>query len=325
MILPPSTVQALAGLQAVHRPRKDRFYERSAAVRETLFRLIRTHRNRLLHEMFARINAVRPGSGPVLELEAKALRYFEDSDWAFLDLIALAACSATGEEQIATAVAPHALLYHTLRMLDDVLDNHENYKGGVATLFGDLKSESKMESLAVAGNLIPALMLAARFTSQLSAYDLELYERTLIGMLHEAFGRGWRPGDDYRKMAEAKMGAYGMFLYRPVILLFDPGTRSTLECFLSRSFFVAQLINDLQDENEDRARGQPNFWLTAEDPGSAVDHFIGEVNALCSSCATVSPAVQHYAHVRASDLIGYCLQVVHASDQSRHHRAVPTT
>lgn len=321
-MFPPAIMEGLKDLHAVHRPWKDDFYRLTAVRRDTLFTLIKASRNRLLDEIFTRIRAVRTGSQPSIQLLTGIYNYFDASDWSLLDMIALAACAPATEEQIASAVAPNALLYHSLRMLDDVLDGHEDYKGGAPTLFGQLRSQPETRPLAAAGNLIPAMILAVSVSASLSGEDRRLYERTLIGVLHEAFAGDWRTDDGYRRIAEAKMGAYGMFLYRPAVLLFEPGIREKLEPFLARSFYIAQVVNDLQDRQEDHARQQPNFWLAGRDPDVASAEFMGEITALSRACAEMSPKVRDYAHTRVTDLIGYCLQVVQASDQDWHRRTL---
>ena len=64
----------------------------------------------------------------------------------------------------------------------------------------------------------------------------------------------------YRQITEGKMVSYGSLLYGPVLSFFDPLARQSLFGFLRPSFFLAQLINDLQDREDDLRRGQINFW-----------------------------------------------------------------
>jgi hypothetical protein len=310
-------VEMLQALHALHRPRKDEFFQLTTRRRAALFTNIKVSRNELLDEVFARIHAVRPESQPIFQLQTKIYRYFDFSDWSLIDMIALAVCAPATEQQVARSVAPNALLYHCLRMLDDVLDGHEDYKGGAPTLLGELNSQPDTRPLAFAGNLLPLMILAMQSGATLPDEDRRLYERTMIGMLHEAFAPDWRAEGGYRRIAEAKMGAYGMFLYRPVVSLFDPEIGKTLEPFLARSFYLSQLMNDLNDQPGDETRQQPNFWLSGRNPEVASTEFMEEIGALSRACSEVSPLVRPYAHARVTDLIGYCLQVIQASDQNR--------
>lgn len=268
--------------------------------------------------MFGRIREVRAESEALKQLRVKICDYFDRSDWALLDMIALAACTSVPAEQVSDAVAANALLYHALRMLDDVLDCHQDYKGGQRTLFGELSGDAETVQLASAGNLLPVMiMMASTITStKLTEEDRRLIERTLMGMLHESFPGSIRSLESYREIAMAKMGAYGLFLYRPVLLMFEAATQKRLERFLARSFFVSQVINDLHDRHEDEARRQPNYWFLVHEPQDAVGRLIREISVLSWACSRVAPPARDYAHARVADLIGYILKVIPNHDQN---------
>ncbi len=313
-MLNPTCRAVLDAMDASHRRAKDRFYRCTAGRRAGLFVCIKQARNRLLDEIFDRINHVRGASPPLSRLQEEMYAYFERSDWALLDMIALAACTAAAVDKVAEAVASHALIYHSLRMLDDVLDSHYDYKGGSRTLLGELCADAATKGAASAGNLIPAMIIMASNCARLSTADRDLVERTLIGMLHESFSGSRCTLESYRAIAMAKMGAYGLFLYRPVLLLFDESARSKLETFLERTFFVSQVINDLQDQRDDQQRGQPNYWLIDTPANEALDALIGEIRWLSLACSRVVPSAMDYAHARLADLIGYLLHVSQHSD-----------
>jgi hypothetical protein len=312
----------LQELHAVHRPLKDSFYQRTAGPRDALFAAIKAARNRLLDDLFARVAAARPESAPLARLRARIYSYFDRSDWAMLDLVALAACTTVPVDQAAAALAPNALVYHSLRMLDDVLDGHHDYKGGAKTLFGELMEDGDAPHLAAHANLLTAMIVMASTTAALTGDERQLLERTLIGMLHESFPGEWRSPESYRQIAAAKMGAYGLFLYRPIVGFFEPAAQQTLEPFLVRSFVISQFVNDLQDREDDDARRQPNYWLMdGPDEARAAD-FRREIDVLACSCAEIPRPARDYAHTRVTDLAAYCLQVLETDDQRRRHRAV---
>jgi hypothetical protein len=323
-MIPSATVRFFQELHAINRPRKDSFYQGSTERRRRLFAGIKDSRNRLLDDLFARVADVRPESEQLRQVRLKLYDYYDRSDWALLDLVALAACTTATVEDVCDAIAPNALLYHSLRMLDDVLDAHHDYKGGARTLFGELSLNTEPSHLASHANLIPAMMMMAGTSATLAAEDRRLLERTLIGMLHESFPGNWRSPESYRQIAAAKMGAYGLFLYRPVLLMFDSATRDTLEPFLVRSFLISQFLNDLQDQRDDEAREQPNYWLMGRDPQVSIEEFRREIEAYAGSCAGVPHPARDYAHARVTDSIGYLLQVIEINDQSRNYRTVPS-
>ena len=310
----PATVSLLQKLHAYHLPRKGSFYHRSAERRRTLLIRITEMRNTLLDEMFERIKDVQIRSQLLLQLRKKLYDYFTRSDWALVDMVALAACTSVEVDEVSRAVAPNALLYHSLRMVDDVLDLHQDYKGGEPTLFGELSANSETACLAIAGNLIPAMIMMANMSAKLTKEDRYLFERTLIGALHESLAGNSCTRESYRRIAVAKMGAYGLFLYHPVVFMFKPAAQGRLEQFLKRSFFVAQMINDLQDQRVDEARHQPNYWLLGLESEYAVQGFVQEVVALANACREVANPAQDYAHARVTDLIAYLLQVVRNND-----------
>jgi hypothetical protein len=324
-MLLPGAMSLLQALHEAHRPRKDLFYQRTTQYRSQLFTSIKKSRNRLLDDIFVRVGDARVESESLIQLRTGIYDYFDRSDWTFVDLIALAACTSVPPEQVADLVAPNALVYHSLRMLDDVLDGHHDYKGGERTLFGVLSDDAGKSHLASAGNLIPAMIVMATASVRLPAEERQLIERTLIGMLHESFPGDWNTAESYRQIALAKMGAYGMFLYRPVLLLFNAPDRAELDAFLVRSFFVSQLVNDLQDQEDDEARQQPNFWRMGREPEAAWGELVGEIEAMDRSCAEVPGQAREYVHTRMTDLIGYLLQVLRKRDQSRRDRTVSTS
>jgi len=319
---PHDDLQVFRDLAAVHRPRKDDFYRRSEEQRRLLFDAIKRARNNLLDEVFARVSEARAESAPLADVRRKTFAYFDRSDWALLDLVALASCTDCAADHVAAAVAPNALAYHSLRMLDDVLDGHLTYKGGLQTLFGELTA-AEGPGAASQANLLIAMMIVA--STSLEAGDRTLLERTLIGMLHEAFPGDTQTPESYERIALAKMGAYGLFLYRPVLALFPSAVRPPLERFLTRSFVVSQFMNDLQDRADDEARRQPNYWTMQPAPDASMAALGSELAALASCCLEIPRPARDYTHARITDLAAYLLQIVERNDQSRRRRDLQAT
>src|SRR3954452_18777057 len=218
----------LAELHVDANARKDAFSDATTARREAMADAFRDQRDALFDDVLA-------GAPRTM---ADAVRgYAHRTDWALLDLVALAACSPLTPDAAGRLVAPRAFLYQALRMLDDAVDDHDTYKGGERTLLGELRTRPSWAPPELAGTLVPMTMMVVHACTQLDAEDVALAQRTLGGMLVEATPRDWTV-IRYRELVEAKMVSYGMLLYRPVALSFDEPALTT---FLARSFFVSQL------------------------------------------------------------------------------------
>ncbi len=298
-------LERLGELKIQHAYFKEPFYRRSSDRRFGLLAHIQTVRHRFFDYLFDEVGTSRAFSRLVEGIRDYAAR----SDWALLDLVALAACADDSSTDLAATIAPRALLYHALRMLDDVLDGHSNYKGGNPTLLGELQGDAELRHAAVAGNLIPLIMMIVRIGPGLHADDRTLVERTLLGMLHECVCTAHASLDYYREVAREKMVAYGFLLYRAALEFFDSGIRSTLENFLARSFYISQIINDLQDREDDERRHQLNYWLLGLPPEVATAALLAEFTALSDTCGELDLRVREYGHARVADLAGYLVQV----------------
>ena len=298
--------ERLQVLRAAAVVQKDQFYSATPARRAELFAAIKTARNRLLDDSVREVTQfLEPSSGLNVVLE-RMRHYFDQSDWALLDLVALATCLDAPVDAIATKLAPNALMYHCLRMVDDVLDVHHHYKGGAQTLFGYLAERGYD---GVHGNILPATLLIARHAHLLPPRERQLFERTTIGMLHESFPAPVVTLNDYRRIAAGKMGSYGSFLYSPVVAMFASHSAAIVD-FLDESFVLSQVANDLYDRNDDAARGQPNFWHVVGDHDAAMRQFEGDIERWAARADDVGTA-QRYAHARIADLLTYVLQAPH--------------
>jgi hypothetical protein len=304
-VLTPIARQGLEARHSRHRAVKDIFYQATETGRADLLNAIQQARDRQFDDLFGP-NLARPVVEPS-SVPSAVRAYAARNDWALLDLVALAACTPAPAAKLAEAVAPRALIYQALRMLDDVLDDHATYKGGNPTLLGEFRRDRKLSRLAVAANLLPMAMMLAG-PPELSCEDRSLVRETLRGMLLE-YGDGKWTFDRYREMAYAKMVAYGQFLYRPVVCCFPEQTCGQLEEFLAKSFYLGQLLNDLHDLMDDLRRGQPNYWALAEDPAITAGAFLNELQQLSDRCDKLELIVQPYAHARLTDLIGYLFQI----------------
>jgi len=301
-VLTAATRRQLQARQAEHAAVKDAFYLATQTRRSELFESLQRARDGLCDQLFAGPEGpVEPAAVP-----AGVRSYAARADWSLLDMVALATRTTAGPAELAAAVAPRALAYQALRMLDDVLDDHVDYKGGKPTLLGEFRADPALAPLAAAANLLPVAMILAG--TELTAEDRALLQRTLRGMLLEYAPGPWTP-ELYQRMAYAKMVSYGQFLYRPVTDLFPEPVRARLEPFLATSFYLAQLLNDLHDVADDLRRGQPNYWTLPDSGPDRLGAFLAELERLSDDCGTLDPMVQPYGHARLADLLGYLFQV----------------
>jgi hypothetical protein len=308
-MLDEKNLKLFRSLDAMHRVRKDKLYTRTSERRAELLRAIKLARDALIERAFDTAeNSI--GRCPALGvIKGEVCAYASRSDWAFFDLLALAACSDQAPEAVAKVLAPRALIFHALRMLDDALDGHVTYKGGVTTLLGAISAVPALEPVRLAVSVLTATLLTIEGALGLTDADRSWIDRTLLGMVEEVSGLVPWSRDRYREMAKAKMVSYGMFLYSPVVNVFGTSTKAALGKFLEESFFVAQMSNDLHDRENDRGRKQPNYWLLTDGPEAAVPQFVAEVLLLSNSCASLTPDVVDYGHARVADLLHYILQV----------------
>jgi hypothetical protein len=292
-------LQQLEAWRAFHRERQHGGWPGDER-RAELTRAIRCARDSLFDEAFGEQDALDCAG-----VHAAVREYAARSDWSLLDLATLATCSDAPEDELAGRVAPHALAYQALRMLDDVLDDHTDYKGLGPTLLGELRQEPARAHLAVPGNLLPLTMMVVAASAALDDTDRRLMQQTLSGMLAEAVFDEWTVAS-YQTIAEAKMVSYGSFLYRPVLASFPQAVRDALYPFLKRSFYIGQILNDLHDRADDVRRGQPNLWTLAGEEAARA-HLLDELDGLSAACQRLEPVVQSYGHARVADLIGYVI------------------
>jgi hypothetical protein len=314
-MLDSATIELLKELDDNHRPHKDAFYKQTAAKRPSVFDLMKRARDRRLEQLFSRSIAAQSGAAVLSSVATLVCDYASRSDWALLDLVALASSLPQPGEEIALSLAPTMVAYHALRMLDDVIDGHHDYKGRFPTLLGRIHGLFDGRGSEAACNLLPLLLMVFDSAHELTSEGRAFAERTLMGMLDEAIAGDITTLPRYRQMTEGKMVSYGMLLYAPALGFLDPASRRPVSRFLRLSFFLAQIINDLQDREEDRRRHQINFWnLPLGDEAKTV--FMLEFMRLSASCAWIDLQYRGYAHARVTDLAGYALQIIAQAQES---------
>lgn len=280
---------------------KSELFSRTEECRACLLRAIQEERDLLLQRSaLALPRAHSAALDPVRE-------YAHDSDWALLDAIALASCSDVPTAVLARDMAGRSLLFQAIRMLDDGLDEHESYKGAYPTALNRLRSRFDDGHGTSLHWLLVAMTLCAGASStdpRGTAHAL----RTLGGMIGELFLAESSGEEDYEGMAEGKMVQYGLLVYEPVIDLFA-GPRLALDDFVRRSLHLGQIANDLHDVEDDRKRGQLNYWslprAAPADPGEGV---LQRMRELAERGSRLPEPLDRYAAARVGDLARYMLE-----------------
>ncbi|MBD2896928.1 hypothetical protein amrb99_58800 [Actinomadura sp. RB99] len=302
-MLPPDLYERLVRLNEAHKPAKDGFYAGTEKQRGTLLTEVQRARDQLLATFMAPVW----GRWPDLEALSRETReYARRCDWTLIDLVALAASLRVGPAELSRRLAAPLLAYQALRMLDDVIDGHLDYKGGYQTFYGAMVRANGV--VAARGlTICTAAALLAEGTRHLDEPQARQLHETLAAAIQELHGIGPNEHQDYLRMVEGKMGAYSSIIYGPVVA--ELAEVQTVETFLARTFRVSQIINDLHDLEDDRARNQPNFWLLYPSAGEAATACGLHLDELEAAYAALPDIARPYGDTRLADLSGYALEV----------------
>ncbi|TDC50229.1 hypothetical protein E1281_22350 [Actinomadura sp. KC345] len=306
-MLPLELYERLAHLNEAHKPAKDGFYADTEEQRGILLAEVRRARDQLLAAFMAPAQLRWPD---VETLSRETREYARRCDWTLIDLVALAASLRVGAAELSRRLAAPLLAYQALRMLDDVIDGHLDYKGGYQTFYGAMLRAHGADPARGLTICTAAALLAegARHLDEPQA--LRLHE-TLAAAIRELHGIGPNERQDYLGMVDGKMGAYSSIIYGPVLA--DLAEARAVETFLARTFLVSQVINDLHDLDDDRARNQPNFWLLYPSTGEAATACGLHLDELEAAYTALPDSARPYGDTRLADLSGYALEVAKRS------------
>jgi hypothetical protein len=297
------TTETLAQLESVRSrfvSARNRFHGATEEARSKLFFALRSRRD---DEVRATLES---GPGRPLDwLAGEAVEYLHSCDWALLDVYALAVALGVDGSVVEELLGP-ALVYQSLRMVDDVVDGHRSYKGAYETLYGYLRRHYD-ESQARAFGLLAATAVGLRGAALLSAGagTAEHARRTLVGMALEL--QPCREPEDYLRMVDHKMVSYSRLIYGPVLESAALPSEGRAGEFFDGSFVLGQVLNDLADIEEDTARQQPNFWLANGE--AAAGAMLGRFEELVALAADLPAVLDGYAQSRLADLAQYALDV----------------
>lgn len=298
----------LEGLRDRYNKHKHVFFQQTEKFRSNMLNRIVYERNKHLDTIFSdRLDTLFPKDfNHILIKEIK--EYSLKCDWNYIDPIILISCLEQSNEALIDRIARIGLLYHSFRILDDVLDDHENYKGNYPTLYGKLKNIYPFSRCILAASVLSTILLVCEGLRGSEDIYVDLAEKTVLGALAEVAEYENISLDIYGRIVENKMVCYGLILYTPILDAIEHPKRSKLESFLRHSFFLSQVVNDLLDMEEDRMRKQPNFWNLQKDWKSSYDIFVKLFTELLKECDDIAVEFQPYARIRLSDLANYAVQ-----------------
>lgn len=306
MTLCSGTLDRLRELLDEHDPAKDRFMTASSDRRANILDALVTARDALLERALGERRSGLPICSITSNLASALHRYATISDWAIYDAIQLAACLPFDSRRLGEALAPRALLFLSIRMLDDSIDGHVTYKGHYATIVGELKTSTEH---AIEVNTIASLLIGLEASRQVDPEDLALAQTTLHGQLFEFDPVAADSLASYESMVTAKMVAYGLVVYGPLLRAIEPPFRHAVDGFVRRSLMLGQVVNDLVDRESDEERHQPNRWSLAEELGDTEAAFLSDLELLAEGCRTLG-AYAPYGAARIADLARYTLEAV---------------
>jgi hypothetical protein len=122
----------------VAEPLKQDWYDRSEVRRAGILCAISEERDRRLAQLLKPPPEMLADSAlhsSLMEVSA----YMRRCDWNLFDPVALMAAGSTTPSEAAAEVVPRMFVYHAFRMIDDVIDDHTQYKGSYPTSLGELR------------------------------------------------------------------------------------------------------------------------------------------------------------------------------------------
>jgi 2-polyprenyl-3-methyl-5-hydroxy-6-metoxy-1,4-benzoquinol methylase len=200
------------------------------------------------------------------ELARQASEYVEWLQWSFWDLPFFAVATRPAPEQFRAGVVSCGMVYLSIRIFDDVLDQHFWYKGKRPTLLSIMsethKSSQGAEYLTVLAGLLLCFegllnlteTVREKFDAMLRQVLVSIRQAILGAVMEQSEREEWEQSF-YERLVELKNVAYWRSLYAAI----DPEHDSSLYPFLEKYYALAQRLNDVQDFPEDEQRGQPNF------------------------------------------------------------------
>ncbi|MBW2737727.1 MAG: hypothetical protein JRE64_02525 [Deltaproteobacteria bacterium] len=217
-------------------------------------------KNRLVQE-----SALYPMLGPVAEHLYEYLWSKRWIGWGAIEFGPPLGLKPTREFPIAM------LVYLTPRLMDDALDGHIENKLGDLTLYGGLTEKLNERTAASTCMLIASWLLTACLErlerlefDETSTMLRRLFRSIVPGAVAELLCPAPLTQPVYDSIIQRKSVGYDMILWRSFLSRVEPMLRHNILKISGELSIMAQWINDCQDVEDDRKRGQPNILLIPE-------------------------------------------------------------
>jgi hypothetical protein len=192
------------------------------------------------------------------------------------------------------------LLSHSLRIFDDVIDEHHTYKGKNETLLNKVEKLLRINSNCFQNkdrrsfsisNLVALLTLFRGLNGLLNSHieentkiriikdACELYQKTLVGLILELSPTVGAEGE-YENIVGLKSIPFSILLFSPFLNLLPRHyvQKKEIDQTLKPLWELSQILNDINDLSEDLLTGQPSFILNGLD-----SRIKDQLGGLCTS------------------------------------------
>jgi SAM-dependent methyltransferase len=213
-----------------------------------------------------KVEAVSAGDPSCLRVVGEVKEYVSWMQWALWDLPYYAVAARPTLAQFRRTVAACGLIYISIRIFDDVIDEHYSYKGRHATVLAsasqDFTRGRSAQGLTILAGLLVCfeglehlLSLPADVPASAPGRVISAIQRAVVGAIMEYSGSQQWSSAFYDLLVELKNVHYWQSLYAAL----DPELTSPLYPFLEKYYALAQNLNDVQDFDEDQRLQQPNL------------------------------------------------------------------
>lgn len=259
-------LRELAGLSDTVKTAGEAFIQQHETAIEAYRQQISLGIDDALEHMQQEVSAISADNAFCRQLTAQVAEYISWMKWALWDLPYFAVALAPSHEKFRSAVTACGLVYLSIRIFDDVVDQHFWYKGRHQTVLArageGAQNGHEATSLAVLAGLLVCFEGLDRLAGPtgpaggtLLPQVIRSVRRTVIGAMMECSEAETWTQEYYTQMVQLKNVDYWRVLYTAI----DPAQASPLYPFLVEYYELAQNLNDVQDFDEDQQQGQPNL------------------------------------------------------------------
>jgi|GEM_PF-1104652 2-polyprenyl-3-methyl-5-hydroxy-6-metoxy-1,4-benzoquinol methylase len=219
-----------------------------------------------LEQMQTMIQETSGGNLACARLLEQVREYVSWMQWSLWDLPYFAIALRPSLDSFRQAVTACGLVYISIRIFDDAIDQHFTYKTRHSTLLATTSQTFPQSRDAQGLTILAGLLLCFEGLRKLVDSDPNMQtaitrglvpsiQRAVIGAIMEYSDSSEWTSDYYERLVRLKNVDYWHALYAAL----DPEHASPLYPFLEVYYNLAQNLNDVQDIEEDQRLGQPNL------------------------------------------------------------------